>query len=390
MIKLLLRVIIALSLLAIFFFTRPVFAVVLLAALLVNARLVGPMKLPKFFYASLSCGVILYACSFIAYQAIREEEWLWIPALIAIAPSVIGFFSYACLLTIVKDLFYVLTGMRKSVFFQRLAAAIIIPLTVWLGIMSVKNSRDLHVEEVTITLPVKAAGLDGVKIVQLSDLHITRDTPEEWLEEIVEISNAQNADFIVVTGDIIESATPEKLSQLHVLKGLRARYGVYCVLGNHDYFHTDISHILATLEKLGFEPLNNENRLISHHGTTLMLAGVTDPVASKFRAAMPSLIEAVAHSHESVYKILLCHQPVLASSAEKVGFDLQLSGHTHGGQFQPWTFLADKISSYNRGLFELGQMKLYVNEGTGCWIPLRLGTKAEITVISLRNVAASK
>ncbi len=381
--KTLVRVLIALSLLVIFFFSRPVFAVVLAAALLVNKRLWEPMRLPRKFYAILAGGMIVYAGIFIAYQCIREQEWLWVAPLVAIAPSVIGFLCYACLLVLLKDVLFLIMRKGRSVAFQRVAGLLIVSATLYLGIISVKNSSELHVKEVNITLPEGAEGLDGLTIVQITDTHITRDTPAAWVEELVALSNAQNADLIVVTGDIIESANPEKLLQLEPFTQLRARYGVYSVLGNHDYFHTDIEDILARLHELKLEPLNNENRLIEHGGAVLLLAGVTDPVAKKHAALLPSPAKAAVQEKSSDYKLLLSHQPVLAPEAEKAGFDLQLSGHTHGGQFFPWTALADAIADYNRGLFELGKMKLYVSEGTGSWIPLRLGTQAEITVIKL-------
>ncbi len=383
--KTLVRVLVALSLLAIFFFSRPVFAVVLAAALLVNKRLWEPMRLSRKCYALLSGVMIAYAGIFIAYQAIREQEWLWISPLVTIAPSVIGFFSYACLLTVLKDVLFLIMRKGRSIAYQRVAGLLIVCATMVLGMLSVKISGELHVKEIHIALPKGAEGLDGMTIVQITDTHITRDTPAEWVEELVALSNAQNADLIVVTGDIIESSTPEKLLQLDAFKQLRARYGVYSVLGNHDYFHTDIEDILARLRALKLEPLNNENRLIEHGGAVLLLAGVTDPVAKKHAALLPSPAKAAVQEKSSDYKLLLSHQPVLAPEAEKAGFDLQLSGHTHGGQFYPWNLLGDAFGSYNRGLFELGKMKLYVSEGTGCWIPLRLGTKAEITVIKLHR-----
>ncbi len=373
------------TLLTIFFASRPVFAVVLFAALLVNWRLFVPMKLGRGLSRALSLLVIAYACSFIAYQSCRSVEWLWVYPLPQIAPSVIGFLSFAILLALLKDLILCVLRKGKSRVAQRVAGVLVLLLSLAAGLYSIEVTKHPRVDELVLTLPEEARGLDGLRIVQISDLHITQDSSQEWLARVIELTQAQNPDLIVVTGDIVELDLPDHGGVLNPLKQLRARYGVYSILGNHDYFRDESPRLVELLRELGMPALMNENVVIKQGGSALLLAGVTDPASTNFPPALqPSPERAMVQAEATQYKILLSHQPKLAEQAAAVGYDLQLSGHTHGGQFYPWCFVTETLLTYNKGLYRVGDMQLYVNQGTGAWIPLRWGTHPEITLITLR------
>jgi hypothetical protein len=136
---------------------------------------------------------------------------------------------------------------------------------------------------------------------------------------------------------------------------------------------------------LGFTPLINAHQIVRKGGTALAIAGVPDPTAEGFGFAGPDVTLALAGIPEGVHpRIFLCHQPILTVEAEKHGVTLQLSGHTHGGQFFPWTLVASWVHRFNAGLHRLGTLWIYVSRGTGYWgPPVRVGSPAELTLLVL-------
>ncbi len=369
----------------IFFASRPVFAVVLSAGFLLNWRLIKTMQLKRPVTAVLCAMMILYTLTFIAYQEIRTEDWLWFYPLTLIAASAIGFLAYACVFSLLKDLIFFICRCGKSIKAQRIGSAAIVGLTLIFGIMSVLHHHDPKVIAVDVELPEEARALEGLKIVQLSDLHMNVDTSEEGLKQLVRRVNELDPDIIVLTGDLVEMQLPDPTQKLRLLSGLKAPLGVYSVLGNHDYFRATSQDVLDYFKECQLYPLVNENVILSYKGADLLLGGVTDPVSRNYPDAVkPSMTQAAASDKPSVYQILLSHQPQakLTQEAAEQGFDLQLSGHTHGGQFYPWTWVTEAMLTYNIGFYDVGGMKLYVNQGTSAWIPLRLGTDAEITLLN--------
>ncbi len=369
----------------IFFFSRPVFAVVLSAGFLLNWRLIKTMQLNRPATAVLCAMMVLYTLTFIAYQEIRTEEWLWFYPLTLIAASAIGFLAYACVFSVLKDMIFFICRCGKSIRAQRIGSAIIVGLTLIFGIMSVLHHHDPKVISVDVELPEEARALEGLKIVQLSDLHMNIDTSDDGLKQIVSMVNALEPDIIVLTGDLVEMKLPDPTQKLRLLSGLKASLGVYSVLGNHDYFRATEQDVLDYFKECKLHPLVNENVILSYKGADLLLGGVTDPVSRNYSDAVkPSIVQAAASDRPSVYQILLSHQPQvkLTQEAADQGFDLQLSGHTHGGQFYPWTWVTEAVLPYNIGFYDVDDMKLYVNQGTSAWIPLRLGTDAEITLLN--------
>ena len=240
---------------------------------------------------------------------------------------------------------------------------------------------DVH--NVEITLPRLPADLDGVTIVQLSDIHIGPLLKGDWLREVVAKTNAQRSDLVVLTGDMIDNYAEALQEDIAPLGDLQARYGVYGVTGNHEYyFHAQEWN--PVFEKLGIVMLNNEHRTLSIHGKELVLVGVSDLTAQQFGGEGPDIDKALDGAPPGV-RILLKHRPSGASGNARV--DLQLSGHTHGGQL---FFLKWLIASFNgnlvEGLFDRDGMQVYVSPGTGMWsgFSCRLGVPSEITRIILR------
>ena len=246
--------------------------------------------------------------------------------------------------------------------------------------------RAVAVEPVTIPVQGLPAALSGLKIVQLTDIHIGPTIKGDFLAEVVAKVNALRPDIVAITGDLVDGSVAELSKHTKVLADIKARHGVYFVTGNHEYY-SGVLDWLAEIEQLGLTTLNNAHRLIEHDGGRLLLAGVTDLHADRIlpeHASSPLL--AAEGAPESDYRVLLAHQPGSVFEASAAGFDLQLSGHTHGGQFFPGTALIHLAHPVARGLGQVGRTLVYVSCGTGYWgPPFRLGAPAEITEITLKT-----
>jgi predicted MPP superfamily phosphohydrolase len=204
------------------------------------------------------------------------------------------------------------------------------------------------------------------------------------LETIVEQANALAPDIVAFTGDLVDGSVPHLRHEVAPMAELAARYGRYFITGNHEYY-SGAEPWVEEADRLGFDVLLNEHRVLQHGTGRILLAGVTDYSAGQFvkrHASNPEVAISGAPSCE--VKILLAHQPRSLYAALPLGFDLQISGHTHGGQFFPWNLLAALGQPYIAGLHKHENMWIYVSRGTGYWgPPLRLGARSEMTVIKL-------
>ncbi|TPV94506.1 MAG: metallophosphoesterase [Myxococcales bacterium FL481] len=226
-------------------------------------------------------------------------------------------------------------------------------------------------------------GLEGFRIAQLTDVHIGPTIRGGFLRGVVEAVNAEGPDLVAVTGDLVDGHVRVLGEHVRPLAGLRAPHGVFFVTGNHEYYWR-AEEWIAFLRELGLEVLLNEHRVITHAGESLVVAGVTD-LHGGASAGMPSdPAVAVAGAPRDAVKLLLAHQPRSVFAAERAGVDLQLSGHTHGGQYFPFNLLIHLVQPYVRGLHRHGRSWVYVSCGTGYWgPPMRVGAPAEITLVEL-------
>ena len=242
------------------------------------------------------------------------------------------------------------------------------------------------VKTMEIVLPRLPAELDGLRIVQLTDLHASRLLQAPWLQAVVNKTNALKPDLILITGDLVDGSPRARVDDVQPLKDLRARYGVFAIPGNHEYY-VDYVHWLPAFEHLGLHMLLNEHVLITHNGRDLVLAGVTDKAAQPFKLPEPDIIKALKGAPAGDPVILLSHRPGGALLNAGQGVDLQLSGHTHGGQILGPHLIAKWANEgFVSGLYAVAGMQLYVSNGTGLWngFPVRLGRPSEITEIVLR------
>ncbi|HSD33369.1 MAG TPA: metallophosphoesterase [Gemmatimonadales bacterium] len=249
-----------------------------------------------------------------------------------------------------------------------------VALLTLVGLIQARRPRVVHVPVPIRDLPLDLAGL---RIVQLSDLHVGPTIRRPFVEAVVDAANALAPDLVAVTGDVADGFVPELRDHVAPLARLRAPLGTFFVTGNHEYYW-DPRGWMEELERLGLAVLSNEHRLLTRGTGRLLLAGVTD------LSAGPDPYAAMAGAPQSDVRVLLAHQPRSAYDARAAGFDLQLSGHTHGGQFFPFNLLVRLFQPFVAGLHRLEEMWLYVSRGTGYWgPPLRLWAPSEITLIEL-------
>lgn len=239
------------------------------------------------------------------------------------------------------------------------------------------------------TIDIRLSGLprnlDGISIVQLTDLHVGPLLKRSWLEGVVRKTNSLHPEIVVLTGDMIDGFAENDGGELEPLAELRSVYGIYGVTGNHEYYFRP-REWCTFFEKRGIVMLNNEHRVLTINGEKLVIAGVPDYAGVRFGNPGPDVDMALQNAPGTV-RILLKHQPRgSAYPAERV--DLQLSGHTHGGQL---FFLKPIVGFFNGGLvdgvYRRGKTLVYVSPGAGVWsgFSCRLGTPSEITRIILRS-----
>lgn len=198
------------------------------------------------------------------------------------------------------------------------------------------NARRLaQVKRVEVKLVDLPPGLAGFRIVQISDIHVGPTIKHGYLRKIVERVNALQPDVVAITGDLVDGTVAELAAHVAPLADLRARHGVYFVTGNHEYY-SGVHGWMAELRRLGISVLHNEHVVLQHEGAQLVLAGVPDFTGHHFdRAHVSDPAAALRGAPARAVKVLLAHQPRTAPAAAQAGFHLQLSGHTHGGQFFP-------------------------------------------------------
>jgi hypothetical protein len=230
--------------------------------------------------------------------------------------------------------------------------------------------------------------MDGTRIVQMCDLHIGGLLGRSFVEQVVAATNQLRPDVIAIVGDLVDGTVERLRPALEPLQDLRARYGAFFVTGNHEYYNASGARAwMNEIERMGIRPLCNERVAIGSTPEGFDLAGVPDHSAFRFPQDGPGedIGYAVAGRAPERAVVLLAHQPKAIDQAVLHGVDLQLSGHTHGGQIWPWGALVRLQQPFVRGLHRVGASQIYVSCGTGFWgPPMRMGAPAEITEIVLR------
>lgn len=248
-------------------------------------------------------------------------------------------------------------------------------------------ARGTHeVVDVEITLAKLPRALDGFTIVQLTDLHVGLTIDREFVQRVVDHTNALKPDLVVFTGDFVDGRVEDLREDIAPLAGIRAKHGVYAITGNHEYY-AGADPWIAEISRLGARYLRNQLVTIGEPGAAFDLAGIDDHGAAKYAGHGEDLAAAVRGRNPDHALVLLAHQPRQVRRAQHHGVDLQLSGHTHGGQIWPWHYLV-KIQQGGllAGRYQFGNTQLYVSRGCGYWgPPVRVLAPLEITRVILRS-----
>jgi predicted MPP superfamily phosphohydrolase len=293
-----------------------------------------------------------------------------------------GLFSSLLVFTLLRDLLLLVVPTSLAA-----GSAIAVPLLALAAtVLGAFNARKTAgVVSVDVPIAGLPAALHGFTIAQISDIHVGPTIKGPYLQDIVDAVNRLEADLVAVTGDLVDGSVAELRGHVAPLAGLLSRHGTFFVTGNHEYYSGAVPW-MAELRSLGVNVLMNEHVVLERGGASMVLAGVADYGAHHYDLShrsdpVAALLGAPA---DAALRVLLAHQPRSAAAAEEAGFDLQLSGHTHGGQFLPWNFLVRLQQPFTAGLHRLGGLWVYVSRGTGYWgPPKRLGAPSEITHLRL-------
>jgi predicted MPP superfamily phosphohydrolase len=305
-----------------------------------------------------------------------------------------GMFSSLFVLTLIRDA-ALLAGFTLSVVTQieeplrqfRHLSAIAVPLlaALFTAIGFVNARKRPAVRAVEVPIEGLPPALHGFTIAQISDMHIGATIKGSQLSAIVDAVNELNADLVAITGDLVDGSVAELAVHTASLARLHSTHGSFFVTGNHEYYSGARAWI-AEMRRLGINVLLNEHVVLDHGGADVVVAGVTDYSAGFFDPSQRSdPVAAIAGAPDDAgVNVLLAHQPRTAIAAQSAGYQLQLSGHTHGGQFLPWNFFVRFQQPFTAGLHRLGKLWVYVSRGTGYWgPPKRLGAPSEITHLKL-------
>lgn len=274
----------------------------------------------------------------------------------------------------------ILDGAASSVTVGALAAALAL-FGIWQGV------KVPAVRTRALSIPGLPAAFDGYRIVQLTDLHVSRLLTARWVAAVVTRANRLAPDLFVITGDIADGLPELRTADVRPLSKLHAHDGALAIPGNHEYY-SGYRRWMAVYRGLGLHMLENEHVLIARGGQSLAVAGVTDRQARTFAELRPDLSAALRGIPRGTPVVLLDHRPGNAPANAQAGVTLQLSGHTHGGQILGLHWLAKRSNSgFVSGRYRVGRMQLYVSNGTGLWngLAIRLGRPSEITQFVLRG-----
>lgn len=304
-----------------------------------------------------------------------------------------GLFSFLFVFTALRDVMLLIAGLIRlatdgaPLTALRHYSALAVPaLALLASAAGVINARRLaHVKKVDVPVAGLPHELEGLRIVQISDIHVGPTIKNGYVRAIVDAVNALKPDLIALTGDVVDGNVAQLAAHTKPLADLHAPGGVYVVTGNHEYY-SGAAQWVDEFRRLGLTVLMNEHRVIQVRGQSVVVAGVTDYSAGAFDPAHRSNPQKAlrgAPAHAAV-KLLLAHQPRSAAAAAPVGYTLQLSGHTHGGQFFPWGFFVRLQQPFTSGLQRQDNMWVYISRGTGYWgPPMRLAAPSEITLLRL-------
>lgn len=354
--------------------------------------------------AGLVLSAVLMPLGLLGSRVLRQP---WADRLSWVGLLLMGLFSSLLVLTALRDVVWwglslanhALPGHLPMAQLAKQSAAAVPLLALFATSVGFLNARRTPAV-VRVDVPIKGLpeALHGFTLAQISDVHVGPTIKHAYLQRIVRRVNALGADVVAITGDLVDGSVAALAEHVAPLAQLQSRHGTFFVTGNHEYY-SGAQAWIEELRRLGMTVLMNEH-VVLHHGNALrgdaqddsqimaplVLAGVTDFGAHHFDEAHRSdpfaAIEGAPPA--ALVRVLLAHQPRSAEAAASAGFDLQLSGHTHGGQFYPWNLFVRFQQPFTAGLGRLRNLWVYTSRGTGYWgPPKRFGAPSEITAVRL-------
>ena len=320
----------------------------------------------------------------------RRHEWLQVLSFLCM-----GWLSFLFVLTVGRDILLLATAALPPLAALHTlldeAGAVCAPVGALaaVGIGALTAFGGPYVRRIDIPVEGLPPDLDGLRIVQISDLHVGPTMRVAYVQRVVDMTKELAPDLIALTGDIVDGSVSRLAAHVAPLEALTSGDRAFFVLGNHDYY-SGAAPWTAHFERMGFHVLRNAHVTLERGAARLVIGGVIDFAARMSDPnARPRPDLATDGDARPAFRLLLAHNPKIAPLAEQAGFDLQLSGHTHAGQFFPWTFVIHLVHKpHAAGLSRRGRLWVYVSAGTGTWgPPVRLGTRPELTL--LRLVAAN-
>jgi len=268
-----------------------------------------------------------------------------------------------------------------------LAVVVVVSVLVVYGVYEAR--RVPRVKQVEVRLAGLGPALDGLRVAVLTDTHYGPIDRSRWSARVVEVVNGLRPDLVVHTGDLADGPVERRAAQVQPLGDVRAEHGRYYITGNHEYY-SGAREWVTRMRELGWDPLVNGHRVIERGGDRLVLAGIDDPTGLGHTFGRgPDLAAALDGADPGLPVVLLAHQPGQVAQAQAAGVDLQISGHTHGGQIWPFHYLVLTDQPALAGLSRHGdRTQLYTSRGAGFWgPPLRIFAPSEITLLTLRPEA---
>ncbi|MBK9294222.1 MAG: metallophosphoesterase [Oligoflexia bacterium] len=328
-----------------------------------------PEKIEKVFAFLFIASFLLQIWRFIIFRSSEQSFYV-----IFAAYFLMGLFTHLFFAALTKDLLLFIPLLKsKAILVSQTVTVIAVLFNLW----GVKTAIDGPIVRF-VKVATKRSEISGFKIAQISDLHVGPLIKKNYVENVVSKINKLNADIVVMTGDMGDGDATDFSEDLEPFKNLKSKYGLFYVPGNHEYYWK-ADEWVSLIEAKGVKALLNDGVKISNF--PIWLGGVTD-----FMDPNTSPQQAIEKNQSSNnYKILLAHQPKSVFKADKAGFDLMLSGHTHWGQFFPFNLIVGFFNPYSKSLnVHNSRMHVYVNAGTGFWgPPVRLGVPSEITLLEL-------
>jgi predicted MPP superfamily phosphohydrolase len=291
--------------------------------------------------------------------------------------------SFALVLTLARDFVLLVTIPAALAHVHAVVSEAGVPVVLVASLLAMVVGalaafRGPRVAAVDVAVPGLHPDLEGYRIVQISDLHVGPNIGRLYVERVTELARSLAPDLVALTGDMVDGPVAHLEPHVAPLRALAGEGRAFFVLGNHDCY-SGAAPWIAHWQDMGMTVLLNDFAMVDKGAARLLVGGVVDPAYARLKPAISIDGEAAD------FRLLLAHNPRLAPLGARAGFDLQLSGHTHAGQFFPWTLAVRLVHApHVTGLSREGRMQVYVSAGTGTWgPPVRFGTNPELTLLRL-------